>query len=173
MYYFVFSQKWVLSPPHSLKPRKSLHCFCCALLASLRHGNRGECLAVSASSAIVAEALLPPFSNDCTPRSGRGVVGAIAPTYWFDFCSAKMAESKDLDSARLALLRTLLFIFGKASHKVFWGGWICESVLDSVKWDFVFESLSLDSKSVGVDSIKTRFYNGLRIYKTRILDSVL
>ncbi|WP_395001826.1 hypothetical protein [uncultured Helicobacter sp.] len=42
----------------------------------------------------------------------------------------------------------------------------------------MFESLSLDSKSVGVDSIKTRFYNGLRIYKTRILkarilDSVL
>ena len=34
-----------------------------------------------ASSAIVAEALLPPCSNDCAPRSGREVVGAIAPTY--------------------------------------------------------------------------------------------
>ena len=44
-------------------------------------GKQGESLAVSASSAIVAEALLPPCSNDCTPRSGRVAVGAIAPTY--------------------------------------------------------------------------------------------
>ena len=27
----------------------------------------------------------------------------------------------------------------------------CESVLDSVRWDFVFESLNLDSESIGVD----------------------
>ena len=71
----VFSQKGVFPSP---QPRKSLHCFCCALLASLRHGNRGESLAISASSAIVAEALLPPFLNDCTPRSGREVVCADA-----------------------------------------------------------------------------------------------
>ena len=30
-----------------------------------------------------------------------------------------MAESKSLDSARLALSHALLFIFGKASHKFF------------------------------------------------------
>ncbi|WP_395003681.1 hypothetical protein, partial [uncultured Helicobacter sp.] len=49
-------------------------------------------------SAIVAEALLPPCSNDCTPRSGRVSVCADALHILFDFCSAKMAESKDLES---------------------------------------------------------------------------
>ena len=63
----------------------------------LARQSRGE-PRFSASSAIVAEALLPPCSNDCAPRSGRGAVGASAPTYRFDFCSAKMAESKALES---------------------------------------------------------------------------
>ena len=95
-----FAKRGVIPSPHSQSPEKDkAPRFCCALLASLRHGNRGECLAVSASSAIVAEAVAPPFLNDCTPRSGREVVGAIAPTYLLDFCSAKMAESKFLDSA--------------------------------------------------------------------------
>ena len=125
----VFSQKGVFPSPRSPQPRKSLHCFCCALLASLRHGNRGESLAFSASSAIVAEALLPPCPNDCTPRSGRGAVCADALHILFDFCVAKMAESKDstsLDSARLVLAHALLLIFGKASIRFF-------EVIDSVK----------------------------------------
>ena len=42
----VFSQKGVFPSP---QPRKSLRCFCCAALASLWHGKRGECLAFSLS----------------------------------------------------------------------------------------------------------------------------
>ncbi|WP_395001616.1 hypothetical protein, partial [uncultured Helicobacter sp.] len=60
--------------------------------------NRGESLAVSASSAIVAEAVAPPCPNDCTPRSGRGAVCTCVLHILCDFCCAKMAESKDLES---------------------------------------------------------------------------
>ena len=60
-------------------------------------------------------ALLPPCSNDCAPRSGREAVCTCVLHILFDFCSAKMAESKDftLDSARFVLSHPL-FESGKA-----------------------------------------------------------
>ena len=76
------------------------------------------------------------------------MVGAIAPTYLFDFCCAKMAESIGIDSARLVLAHALFILFGKALLKFF-------SVLDSVSCldsesalDFVnyLESERLDFK---------------------------
>ncbi|WP_395003763.1 hypothetical protein, partial [uncultured Helicobacter sp.] len=117
--------------------------FCCAFLATrwLFLRNRGESLAISASSAIVAEALLPPCPNDCTPRSGRVSVCADALHILLDFCSAKMAESIGIDSARLVLAHALLFIFGKALLG-FFGVVDCVIDLDSKK----LESVRLDSK---------------------------
>ena len=80
--------------PHSQSPEK-VSTFC----AATKYIFWRECLAFSASSAIVAEALLPPCSNDCTPRSGRVSVGATALHILLDFCCAKMAESIGIDSA--------------------------------------------------------------------------
>ncbi|WP_395002521.1 hypothetical protein, partial [uncultured Helicobacter sp.] len=110
--------------------------------------------AFSASSAIVAEALLPPCSNDCTPRSGRVSVGATALHILLDFCCAKMAESIGIDSARLVLAHALLFTFGKASLGFFG---VVDSVrfLDSEKLDSRFcfcESLDCESKLLKLDS---------------------
>ena len=106
-----------------------------------------ESLAVSASSAIVAEAVAPPCPNDCTPRSGREAVCTCVLHILLDFCCAKMAESKSLDSARLVLAHALFILFGKASLKFF-------SVVDSVscldsesKLSKLESNLSLDSKS--------------------------
>ena len=46
-----FAKRGVIPSPHSQSPEKDkAPRFCCALLASLRHGNRGECLAFSLSS---------------------------------------------------------------------------------------------------------------------------
>ena len=68
---------------------------------------------------------LTHFSKEtsfCHTRQGREVVCATALHILFDFCVAKMAESKDLeslDSARFALSHALFILFGKALHKVF------------------------------------------------------
>ena len=73
----VFSQKGVFPSP---QPRKSLRCFCCAALASLWRGKRGEwlfpCLGKNAKNA-----LLHFFNAFLPPRQGRGAVGASAPPY--------------------------------------------------------------------------------------------
>ena len=120
-------------------------------------GKQGECLAVSASSAIVAEAVAPPCPNDCTPRSGREAVCTCVLHILLDFCCAKMAESKSLDSARLVLAHALFILFGKASLE-FFGVVDSVSCLDSEKLDSRFcfcesklltldSGLSLDSES--------------------------
>ncbi len=77
----VFSQKGVLSPPRTLKAPKKSPLFLLRFACKPSARQTGRVPRFSASSAIVAEALLPPCPNDCTPRSGRGVVGAIAPTH--------------------------------------------------------------------------------------------
>ena len=50
------------------------------------------------------------------------------------------------------LAHALLLVLGKVLMRFFEVG-DCESVLDSVRWDFVFESLNLDSESIGVDYV--------------------
>ena len=65
-----------------------------------------------------------------------------------------MAESIPIDSARLALSRTLFFIFGKASLR-FFGVMDCVRFLDSEKLDSRFcfcESLDCESKLLKLDS---------------------
>ena len=75
-----FAKRGVIPSPLAKAPKKPplfLLRFACKPSAR----QTGRVPRFSASSAIVAEALLPPFLNDCTPRSGREVVGASAPTY--------------------------------------------------------------------------------------------
>ena len=62
------------------------------------------------------------------------MVGAIAPTYLFDFCCAKMVQF--CNCARLVLSHALFILFGKASLGFF-------EVVDSVS---CFESERLESK---------------------------
>ena len=92
-----FAKRGVIPSPLAKAPKKPPLFLLRLACKPLARQSRGE-PRFSASSAIVAEALLPPCSNDCTPRSGRVSVCADALHILFDFCSAKMAESKDLES---------------------------------------------------------------------------
>ena len=74
----VFSQKGVFPSPRTLKAPKKPPLFLLRFACKPLARQTGREPRFSASSAIVAEALLPPFLNDCTPRSGREVVGADA-----------------------------------------------------------------------------------------------
>ncbi len=61
-------------------------------------------------------ALLPPFSNDCAPRSGRGVVGAIAPTH----CNGAKpnAEFRENIESRVGLESSLVYRESASPNRV-------------------------------------------------------
>ncbi|WP_394908975.1 hypothetical protein [uncultured Helicobacter sp.] len=109
-----------LSPPRPLKaPKKIKRRFFASLRLqpvgsfrqpqSISFGGRASLFPLLAQS--LRRALLPPCSNDCAPRSGRDSKVLRTETIFFDFCVAKMAESKVLDSARLVLSHPLFKIW--------------------------------------------------------------